>query len=275
MNLDYSRHPFLFHPVTLLFIEIATIVLVIGFTSPFSVVRPAALPLFVGCIWLVIPTCFERIPQTLWTTLFAVLSIAYLLHYTEVALLNRWSFEADSPSFSDDSSSRQAKRHRGTGGKGCIGTAGVRLRFGLLVAFSSRYVGTPYQVKYVPPFSATDAGYIPSRTKFLLGTARTMLLCYLVVDVLTTPGLLPEKNALLFSPETVPLLTRLGELSVEDILFRISSTFAYWITAYCVAQLLQGAFALVTVGTGLSEVKSWRPAFGPLAEAYTIRQFWG
>ena len=36
-----------------------------------------------------------------------------------------------------------------------------------------------------------------------------------------------------------------------------------------------GAMAFLSVALGISEVKSWRPGFGPISEAYTVRRFGG
>lgn len=33
--------------------------------------------------------------------------------------------------------------------------------------------------------------------------------------------------------------------------------------------------ALLAVGLGLSKVENWRPAFGSLAEAYSLKNIWG
>lgn len=264
MDLGHSRHSLLFHPVTILFLQIATIALVVGFTSPFSVFRPAALLLFLGSIWLVIPTCLEYIPRTPWAAMIAAVNIAYLLHFIEVALLNKWSFNANGLTLSNHTETEKASK----------GTAWERLRFGLLVAFSSRYIGTPSEVKYVPHFSTRDPSYVPSRTKFLLRELRTTILCYLAFDVLTNPSLRPENYALLSSPGAVPLLRRLNELSIEEVLFRTGCTFAFWISSCFGIKIVQSVLAFAAVAPGLSEVKSWRPAFGPLVEAYTVRHFW-
>lgn len=120
----------------------------------------------------------------------------------------------------------EACTDRGTR-EGYVRTGWDRLRFGLLVACSSRHVGNPYEVKTVPHFSTTDRSYVPSRAIFMLVTVRMTVLCYLVFDILSSFGGGPENNVLLFSPETFPLLRRLRRLSGQQMLVRVISSFTF------------------------------------------------
>lgn len=236
--------------------------------------RPATLLPLTGYIWLAFPAWTAHIPQTVWAYFFGATSICYLLHFIDVALLSKWSFETNGP-ISLAPRGRNAGRDTGDGTReGQTGTVWEQLRFGLIATFSHRNIGTPYEVKNVPLFLLEIQVMCPLRVKFLLSTVRKMVFCYLVLDILTSPRSQPEKNEILFSSRAVPFLTRLSELSIEEVAVRMLSTFIFWISGQCFLQPAYSAAAAAAVGLSLNEPKSWRPNFGPLIEAYTIRQFW-
>ena len=152
-------------------------------------------------------------------------------------------------------------------------TLGARLKFGFLAATSFRYSGMPYEVRNVPRFSAQDPNFVPSRKEFLRRKAITILICYLVLDFLSL-GADPESNAINFSPKRVPLFTRLGDVTGQELIMRLFVTLGFGAGVYSFQTGIQSIFALVDVGLGLSEVKSWRPMFGSPWDAYTVRRFW-
>ena len=64
-----------------------------------------------------------------------------------------------------------------------------RLQFGFRIASSSRFVGTPYEVKNVPNSTTT------ARRAFLLRTFVTIVISYIVLDFISSsddPTLLPS-----------------------------------------------------------------------------------
>jgi len=63
--------------------------------------------------------------------------------------------------------------------------------------------------------------------------------------------------------------------SVEQLIIRSASTLGFWIILYCIIQTYMGSMAFVSVALRFSQVDSWRPGFGPITEAYTVRRFWG
>ena len=148
------------------------------------------------------------------------------------------------------------------------------LRFGLLMTLSSRQVNTPFQVKNMPRFSNRSADFVPSRAVFLRNTALAILVCYLIVD-LSTMAAQPEQNSILFNQQNVPLLVRWDEISAASLAVRTFASLAVWLNIYYIFRIGHGIIWFVAVCTGLSKVSAWPPAFGPLAEAYTVRRFWG
>lgn len=286
----------LLHPVNLVVYQVILTTLVISFTTPSSVIRPAVLPLVALAAWQIVATCTHSIPQMTLASFVAGNGPAYLLRYLDLALLSRWSYEAAGPVHCPDPSDRKPRKKPGGSsssssgasndradqpGSDCdsraghhLGTTWERLRFGLDITLSSRQVDTPCEVKNVPHFSATDPRYVPSRGLFLRQTVIVVVLCYCVVDVFSL-GAQSEKNAVLFSSQNVPFFARLGDVSAEQIAVRIASTLSLWLNIFCITRMGYGVLALVAVGTGLSQVSAWRPPFGRLADAYTVRRFWG
>lgn len=269
----------LFHPVSLVLFEIFATALAIGYTSHSSLIRPALLPLVAVSTCCVIVTCLEDIPRIFWASLVAGNAPTYLLRYLDLVLLDRWSFEAGGPAVLalDNDGRKEGRVTTGSRSNGCtrsVNAIMARLRFGLLTTLSSRQVNTPFQVKNVPRFSNRHADFVPSRAVFLRDTALAVLVCYLVVD-LSTMAAQPEQNPILFNRQNVPLLARWYEISAAELVVRTFTSLAVWLNIYCIFRVGHGIMGFVAVSTGLSEVTAWPPAFGPLAEAYTVRRFWG
>lgn len=276
----------LLHPVSLVLCEVIIASLAISFTSPSSIIRPATLPLLGIATWLVTVTCTQRIPRMSLASIVAGNGPTYLLRYIDLVLLSRWSYEAGGPTNSSGPQSLdRQKTVVGVGSKGEGGDSGKgrehaqgailgRLRFGLNTTLASRHVNTLWEVKNVPPFSASNPHHVPSRGSFLRRNAIIALLCYIVVDLFSL-GVQPERNAVLFAAQNVPFFARLGDVSTEQIAVRIVSSLTLWLNIYCITRMGYSILAIIAVGTGLSQVSAWRPPFGQLADAYTVRSFWG
>lgn len=277
------------HPISLVTSQVIITALAISFTRPSSIItRLAALPLLIIATWLVALTCLQRIPRISFASLVAGNGPTYLLRYIDLVLLSRWDYETQGPTNSSQPRNQDkwenAVSRSGGGGSSTSrggrnkthpqGTALDRLRFGIHVTFSSRHIGTPWEVKNVPHFSASDPRYLPSQGTFLRRTAFAILLCYLVIDV-SSFGVNPESNAVLFASQNVPFFARLGDVSTQQLAIRIFSSLTLFLNIYCVARLGYSIIGTIAVGTGLSQVSAWRPPFGRLADAYTVRRFWG
>ena len=264
----------LLHPLPLYLSEVTISAIVIGFTSPNSFTRLASLPLILICTHLCVSTALERTERTFWASLYGGSSIGWAIHYVEIALLSRWSYENRGP---NPPSKQQLKnvesRHKDIREE--TKTAGFleHLRYGYLVTFSFRNCGTPYEVRNVPHFSRKDPAYLPTRGTYLRHAAASAFICYLFLD-LSSLGMQPEKNPILYSSERVPLFARLGDISREELLMRTGTSVGVWASMYCMLTLYQDIASFTCVMSDCDDVKSWRPAFGPLKEAYSMRRFW-
>lgn len=270
------------HPLLLLAAEILSIALVTGFTPPSSPLRIAVLVLLSLCVWRAIPTCTEQISRNPWAAFVAGYLATFLIHYASTAVLSRWSFDDQGPSpiSAPSVESRGAKSGTIINGKpgrkrsaddDLVATFWDRLKFGFQVATTFRYIGTPYQARNVPHFSASDPNYVPSRLNFLSRKAIIFLLSFTVLDLTNLGADVP----LDFSPETIPLFTRVSHVTGQQLLTRLMTTLGYGIAVCSFQQLIHSIWALIDVGFGFSKVESWRPLLGSPEEAYTIRRFWG
>lgn len=274
-----ASHPLLLHPVVLVLFQVLIIAFAIGFTSPFSISRLAGLPLVAIAAWLVVMACPQYLSRA-WITIVAGNGPTYLLRYIELVLLCEWNFETGKPTDpgrntgKQQLSTRKIRRFEDSSRKLARGgTLWERLGFGLRLVLSPRMVETPYEVRNVPHFSS-DPKKVPSRSLFLQRTALSIIISYIIVD-LSTLGVQPDENTVLFAEGKIPLLTRLGEVTVEELLIRTISTLVLCVNVICFMHIGYGTMAFIAVALGISDVRSWRPPFGSPGEAYTLRRFWG
>ncbi|KAI9651498.1 MAG: hypothetical protein M1831_004669 [Alyxoria varia] len=154
----------------------------------------------------------------------------------------------------------------------------AKLIFGILQMVSFRHVDTDWEVKNVPPFSASDPSYVPSRQNFLPRKLFVLTLCYLVIDGSDTLGKQSsaEETAQIFSASNVPLLMGSREnFSTERLAIRAGATFMFFLNIFVSGHFVYSSLAIASVSSGLSEPRAWRPAFGALSDARSVRLFWG
>lgn len=245
------------YPVLLLVIEVVTISLIIGFSSPSSILRIAALPFVTLCVCLAIPACTTQMQRRPWGAFVGGYSVTFLFQYISAALLSKWSFENHgsfmiAPSRFQETTSRDGSKAQIW--KDMKKSIWSRGQFGLLIATSFRYSGTSYEVKNVPRFSSGDVDYVPSRFEFLRQKAVTALICYLVLDQF---GLFsdPAANAASFSPEMIPFFARLGHVSSQEVMERLVTTLGAGIGIYCIQLGVQSIVAFLDVDLGISDVQ--------------------
>ncbi|MCJ1352564.1 MAG: hypothetical protein MMC33_002548 [Icmadophila ericetorum] len=265
----------LLHPVIYYILQNIASIVIVGFTSPTSLIRHAALPPMLLCNWILIPMYLEETGSKLAAGLLCVGVTCNLLGYVDTALLRKWSFEAGGPSAGlatqqptkekSESTSRVAPQRLDDSGT-------QRLRFGYFAVFSSRYCGSPYEVPHVPPFDYKNPTYVPSRVEFFRNKAQIILLSYVSLDLVEATAR-PELNRILFAPQRIAFLD-VNNLSIEHLAIRIISTLGFWAVFYNIIQLLFSASAIILVATDIDDPKDWPPIFGQWSEVYTLRGFW-
>lgn len=256
-------------PLIFCFVQYLLFISIIGFTSPTSIIRPAVVPLIVVCIWKVLPLfpTFLRGPWSVW---FAAGILSNFMHYVESALIVKWSFETQSPTASGKPQVSAAITTQTHGG-----TFWERFRFGYYIITAARNVGTPYMVKGTPEFSTKNPHYVPSRRVFLFQNAITIIFALLAFELERQVAQPLEYNEVVFSEEAVPIFRGSGEnLTMEKLLIRSVFVLRYWLILRVGASGLMTLPAFFHIILGTEDVQAYRPNFGPISEAYSVRRFW-
>lgn len=252
-----------------LFISSATV----GLTKPTSLIRPVVLPFVTACVYHIVSTVHLH-ARSRWASIFGATSFAFLLQYIDLAFLSRWNYvdhgttsvTAKEPSHENRSVSGERPDD--------FPTIWKRFSFGWSSMWAFRHLNTKNETKNVLTFSTDDPEYIPTRWHFILKRTLMAVACYVVLDLAgARPP--PKNKGSLFNPAIVPVFRRLGSITYGELKLRILSTTSFWVTLYSLLQGGQAAASAIAIGFGLSNVIDWRPAFGSLSDAYTLRNFWG
>lgn len=152
-------------------------------------------------------------------------------------------------------------------------TFSSRFAFGQKVAGSDRMVDTPWEAKNVAPFSTSEPNYVPTRARIIVqqlwNISTSLVLREIVMEV--EMSMYPSYTA----RSRVPILTRLDEVSREEVMVRLILGIGYWLFSYCTVQIVLGTIAVLFALSKPGKVRELRPMFGSLSEAYTVRGFWG
>lgn len=260
-------HPALLYPLQLLVIFAAS------FTRPHSSFRYAAVFLSGVFTWSFHKTCHNpkyfvnNVPKQFIGTFLTT----YFFLAIERLLISEWYFDADGPTAYTNNTTN-AKVVLEDVPKRVNASIWDRAVFAIDLLFSPRSIGKPWQIKVVPKYDDKDPGYVPSRGRFLIRTTVLSLCLFLVADF---ARMMPPPEEGIFSSRKIPLLTRLSEVTTEELITRIFATAAYYLNTYIITSLVANVCSLVSVGAGLSSPASWRPTYGSLSESYTVRKFWG
>ena len=246
----------------------------VGLTQPDSFLRPAVLPLVSTCTYNIVSTASQQM-RTRWASLLGGASFAFLLQYVDLALLSRWSYEThgSAPEFSFKKSSEQL----GSSAKQppmSTSSFWKRAWFGWCSMWAFRHVGSPYEVRNVPPFFQTDPNYTPSRWTFVVQETLKATACYIALDMMGMRAA-PKNNGELFNKSLIPFFRRLNSVTFFELKLRALSIFGFAFTFYCVIQGFSSAAGALTVSLHFSDVKSWRPPFGSISDAYSLGNVWG
>ena len=269
------------NPVTTSVLAMLTYVLALALTAPDSTIRVAIFVLMLCYV----PLSFEP-PSTPFKhplyALFGGVVFKFLLSYADRILIEKWSSvtrgptspRGGQPPVRVSCNGENTKKEPGVRATQQSSVA-ERLWWAAANAFDCRLVSTPWEIVNVPAFSRHDPNWVPKRGEFLRKNAAVCVMCVLLLDAFILLPTDPERNAVMFADQRVAFLTRLGDVSAEEIIVRFISTGLYYVGTFF---LLQGGYsgtAVVMVGLGISEVERWPPLFGWYLDAWSLRQFWG
>ena len=263
--------------------EVLITAVCIGCTGPEALKgRLCGFAIVCACTLATLLTSLQWVSSKMWSSVFGGYAVTYLLQYLDLVLLDRWSVDVRGPvssrlpvntSFGQSSvavAGVAARKPGTTSGN----TIWQKICFGVSVCLNPRKIGTPYQVKNVPSWSAISPRHPPSKQIFLRRTAAIALISYLIVDVCSL-GAQPDQNTVLFSASEVAFFSRWSSLNLQNVAIRLASSLLLWVNIWCLFRIFHGLVAIVSVILGIYNVEEWPPPFGSIKEAYSIRRFWG
>lgn len=189
--------------------------LVVGFTPASSPLRLACLPVLSAFVWHCLLRCPEDIGRSSWAASVGGYTLSSLLQYIDVAVLSQWDFELQGPQNDIIKGTTQVVPQ-----KPPITTIYSqseifsRLKFGLWVFCSRRFVNTPYEVKNIPRL--LNKKLRQSRTRFLAHTAVTIFICYMILDAMdsSSDSDIADK---FYSSDKIGLLSRIQDVSLRSL----------------------------------------------------------
>lgn len=178
----------------------------------------------------------------------------------------------------DQKTRDRARNHLGTQAKIADGpdpedTVQSRFAFANEVSGTVRGPGTAWEIKGLPHFSSTDTQWLPSPLLFIVWKIAVLMGCSFLNDYVVDAREALNKD--LLQPSKVPFLTRLNEVTIEEMWTRFVVALSSWMMFYFLLQVLFSVPAAIAVSLKPSSVAEWRPMFGPVSEIYTMRGFWG
>ncbi|EFR05482.1 Tri7 [Nannizzia gypsea CBS 118893] len=113
-----------------------------------------------------------------------------------------------------------------------------------------------------------------SKRQFLVFRSIRFILCYLLLDLITSQSL--EDADVKFAPGKEKILSRIiaGDFSGQDFGETLGSIVGFAAAGYLNLVVLIDFASVLAVSLGISEVQDWPPWFGPLTKLYSIRNFW-
>ncbi|KAL6719423.1 hypothetical protein ACLMJK_003663 [Lecanora helva] len=266
-------------PPVFLILSISTFTLALAFTSSRSPLRFLGLIPMLSYVPLVIGSLQMQDDslKPIYMSVFFGGTASMLMQYLDSALLSRWSYEAQGPTSAaggqkslrspSDAFLRKQQSTRDA--------LYSRLAFGWEEAFRARYVRTPWEVNHVPKFFPERPDLLPTKTQFLYRFAQELLFSILFLDVIGLLGRDKSKSAIILSADRISLITRLHDVTDEEIVVRIFASLMHWLAIVCLLQVMYDCVAIVVISLDLGRIERWPPVFNYWGECWSIRQFWG
>lgn len=273
---DLVPHPIILDLVAPLGVLLVGSGATLGLTHARSGLRLGLLPVNLTLIYRISSAgSLHLIPH--YARLLAAFSTGITLHWIDVALVSRWTFDNNPLGVTGlDQATSVTEKDSNTSGKQETPSWLGRLWWGILALFESRRLNTWNEAKNIPALPSHAA---KSRLSYVRYAATRVIICYLITDLLTPYPAFDEKtNAGLFALTKVPVFARLwrnGQIPLSELGFRALFTFSYWFLSYNLMTLTWILMSVMTVGSGFHEPRDWKPFFGPISQSYNLRGFWG
>ena len=260
-------------------LSIGTFILILGFTSQHSLLRPLGFIPMLGCLQSALRIVQQQHHKDINTMCMSLLmagTVCMVLQYLDAALLSRWTYETQGPT----SAAGGQKHLRSATGiaqrkdQTRFANTLSRLKFGWEEAFRARSTRTPWEVNHVPDFMRGQSS-IPTKRQFLGWNTVQSLISLLFLDVIGLLGRDASMNSVNFAANRVPFFSRLPQVTTDEMITRLITSLMHWVAAIFLLQVLYDGFAILVIALNLGRVERWPPLFGRWTDCWSIRQYWG
>ncbi|KAK4169998.1 membrane bound O-acyl transferase family-domain-containing protein [Cladorrhinum sp. PSN259] len=264
------------HPIFNLFSVITISSLTIGFVSS-SFIRIAVLGIVSALSWDCVLKCPVYISRSAWATSVGGYTLSYLWQYLDAGILSKWTYEKQGPENdklvkprgpSPPPSSLSPKKIKAESNDGFQFVS--RFKFGFATMFSWRFVDTPYRARGLPEL---DEKLRNSRSAFLTHTLMTIIVCYLILDVMDASAD-PAVTDKFYSLDKVAFFSRIRQVSAEEFVMRIFAALGLGAGLVSVQRGVYSICAFVTVAAGFYAPEDWPPFNGSFGDIQSLRSFW-
>ncbi|RAL07259.1 wax synthase family protein [Aspergillus homomorphus CBS 101889] len=260
--------------------------LVVAFTSPRSLARPATAILVVALGYSSQRGAHAYYAGTRFGAPLVSMCVVHVLNGIDLLVLSRASYEAqkewDRHKAARLSNGSHTKEQKQQTPNASVRNEGVsRLLWAFSIPFNYRRIDTPWEIRHLPRFDAVNPDYVPSRTRFLLQALAKVAVAVIVIQGCTMEtddphlGLavaqLPEAKEALLPFAVAAGGDGLGKRLLVRVLFCLS----FGIIGRAMIIASYNVLAFLAVGLGLYDPVKWPPVAGSLWEGWSIGRFWG
>jgi hypothetical protein len=137
-----------------------------------------------------------------------------------------------------------------------------------------RHVNSKYEARNVPVFKDSDPNFVPSKPAFLVRESMIAPVCYLLLDLMAQRQSSPNAPQL-FDEALIPVSRKLGDVTLPQLRLRALSLAGFAVTFWALIRGYAAAAGTLMVALGVNEPRDWRPPFGSLFQAYSVKNLWG
>ncbi|KAK4220699.1 membrane bound O-acyl transferase family-domain-containing protein [Podospora fimiseda] len=252
------------HPILDLAAVVTISSLTIGFFSG-SFIRIAILGAVSALTWNCVLNCPVYIRRSTWATAVGGYSLSYLWQYLDAGVLSKWTYENQGPEneLIKPWGPSLSKKNTPDG-------FFSRLKYGFGIMFSWRFVDTPYAARGLPRL---EENLHKSRRAFLAHTLKTIIVCYLVLDLMDISAN-PAVTDKFYSLDKVAFFSRIGQVRAEEFMMRFFAALGLGGGLVSVQCGVYSICAFVTVATGFYDPEDWPPFNGSFGSIRSLRSFW-
>lgn len=263
----------LLDPRAIVLSENLIFILTAGFTSAQSKIRPFIFAGLTGSTLYSLSTFSQYIQNTGYLGLFLGASLFTVpLVFFDRLILRHWDYKQRKAIFRAQGLEKTKKglativEAKPTADED---TFGSRLAFGQAVSGSQRGVGESWEAKNTAHFSSKDPTYVPSAANFIAWELSKVLVCYFVYEwTVDVRAAIPHRMLI------IPFFTRITEVSREEVWYRMVTNVTSWLGGWTLQTVIIGTVSAISVFFKPDEVYLWRPNFGSILDAWTVRRFW-